>query len=184
MRFFDPMGKMVFLSPRYPGTKEKSLIFQSDNHIFMNDSFKFTKDDVFVHKIGIGFIRNSINFKLFRDEFEKLFESGIHHVTEQKLFKDKLMKSLKVVAQEIEIKVLTLEDLESGFVIWLIAVLITIIIFICEKIYFKITNEENWTKSKVVEEKNQKRKKKSAKKERPKIKTKFINVKIVKINGF
>lgn len=181
----DAEHKDFYCCLRYPGTREKSLIFQSFEIIpkVHTDNFKYTKDNIYISNRGIKFRHQSILFKPFCDEFGKLFESGILNTVEKHASFYQNMKNvtdnMKILETDKDLKVLTLEDLQSGFVIWLIAVLSAIFVFICEKIYFKITNkQEDWTESKFTKVKNQK-KKRHVKKQRPK--TKFINVKSVKM---
>lgn len=137
--FFDPMNKYVRLYLRYPETEWKTLIFQIPDY---DDSFKFTKDNFRLYQMGVTFRNNHPHFKLFRDEFEKLFECGIiqNYMNNDKkkmfvLYHDP-KSPLKIVEEKIEKKVLTLEDLKSGFVIWLVTVLIATIVFIWEKSIF------------------------------------------------
>lgn len=141
---FDPNKKHTFIYVRYPGTKSKSLIFK---HEKFNDYFKFTEDDFYVHPIGIAFEQNFIHSKLFRDEIEKIFESGITKSKQKKVFDEKNTKNgFTIVEKSIGKKVLSLEDLRAGFVIWFIAVLASIFVFNCEICYFAV--KESKTKKK------------------------------------
>lgn len=139
---FDPMKKDTYYYARYPGTKSKSLIFQSNA---FDDYYKFAKDDLFAIKKGISFQPNFTYYKLFGDEIQKLIESGIAKSHEIKYLNRKQFRGrYKIVPKEIELKVLSMEDLKAGFIIWLVAVLISIIVFIFEKIFFQITYKKDY----------------------------------------
>lgn len=155
-QLFDPTKKQAIITVRYQGTKSKSLIFQHDKY---NHCFKFMEDDFFVWKIGIAFERNFIHFKLFRDEIEKLFESGILKSQERKVYQSKKYKnSYKIVEKEIQKRVLTFDDLKAGFVIWLAAVLASSIVFIFEIICFQMSIQFSSLKFKKNEKKKNQRK--------------------------
>lgn len=144
-RIFDPNEKYATYATRYPGTKYKSLVFQAINHYEHRN--KYTKDNLSNSKMGIRFDRNYIHFKVFSDEFEKLLESGILEKFKYNPSQDKgYLDYFKIVERQIDLKILTLEDLEAGIFIWLVSVLVAIIVYICEIIYFKITKRENFHK--------------------------------------
>lgn len=162
---FDPMKKNTFIAIRYPGTKSKSLIFKQD--YLYDHSFKFTEDNFYVYKLGIAFENNFIHFKLFRDIIQKLHEMGITKSQEKKVYNDKQYKTkFDIVEKEIETRILTFDDLRAGFVIWLVAVLASIIVFIFEIVFFKISkkreNAPKIEKSKTKKRKNRKKQKSKA----------------------
>lgn len=166
---FVPKDNNALCYVRYPGTEYKSLIFQREfSPGVKSDLFKFTKDNIITSQLAVTFYKDSIFLKLFRDEFEKLFESGILNTVEKYHNNKEYRDQLKIIDEDLELKVLTLEDLQSGFVIWIVTVLISVIVFIFEKIFHKIAHKQEDVK--IVNSKKQKKKKK-----RPK--TKFINVK-------
>lgn len=142
------MKKQVLIFWRIHGTKLKSLVFKLDN---FDDYFKFADDEYDIVRMGIGFGRQFIHIKLFHDEVQKLFESGITELEAPK-FNDgrgntkgynPYSKITKIIKTEIELKVLTFEDLKAGFIIWLVAVLASsIMVFIFEIVYFKMKNNQ------------------------------------------
>lgn len=135
---------------------------------------KYTKDDFTTWSIGIEFKRHFIHFKLFRVHIQKLFESGITKSQENKIFNDvhkEVKKKNKIVEKVVETRVLTFDDLKAGFVIWLVAVLASIIVFIFEKIVYKLTNKQLCC---TAMKKSKKKKRKNKKKQKPK-KTKMIH---------
>lgn len=154
--FFDPKKKNTKAKIRFPESEWKSLIFQLPN--YFNDDFKFTKDNLATYRMGVAFQKTFIHFPLFRDEFQKLFESGIFKKNGLNPYGDynskKANNPFKIVEQEMETKVLSMEDLKSEFIIWLVTVLIAVVVFICEKIYFRISNK--------IKEKKQKKMKNCA----------------------
>lgn len=152
---------------RYPGTKEKSLIFEGEIDLGIISQFKYTKENAFTQTKALTIFKNSIFCKLLRDEFEKLMESGILNTIDRyreiKEFNDKI----KPIELEIDLKILTFEDLQSGFVIWMVTVLVAIIVFILEKIFYNITHKpEDLTNSRVFKVKKQKLKRRNAMKQR------------------
>lgn len=139
------MKRQTILLIRYPGTKLKSLIFKKADEYDHN--FKYTDDNFYVEKYGIDFEINFIYFKLFRDELIKLFESGIVKAREQKLFSNKeYKKKFEIVEKEKEIEVLSIDSLRAGFVIWIVTVLASIVVFVYEMLHFKMTNKQNNSK--------------------------------------
>lgn len=131
---------------RISDTEWKSLIFQ--NKIFDDlETFKFTKDSLSKIHMGVSFEKDFIHFPLFRDEFTKLFESDILKKYGLSDYSKEELKEFEIVSQEIERKVLSLEGLKSEFVIWLVTVFFSIIVFICEIMYFHISKKRKGKKT-------------------------------------
>jgi hypothetical protein len=136
---YDPMQKNVKPTARYPETQSKPLIFKESQQYF-----KYTKDNLVVYQMGIAFTREFIHFELFRDEFQKLFESGIVKKFGLNIYDNMnsaAKLSIMLLNKEEDPKVFSLEDLKSGFVIWLVTVLIAMVVFICEKIHYQVSNK-------------------------------------------
>lgn len=123
---------------------------------------------------------------MFQDEFQKFFESGITKFQEEKVYNDKeFKKSFKIVEKSIKTRVLTFDDLKAGFVIWLVAVLASIIVFIIETICFKlklVKNQGSTTKVKTCRKAKKRKNKKKPKKTKQIHKSKIIDVKTFKID--
>lgn len=132
---FNPIEKNVQVYLRYSQTEWKSFIFRYPS--LFDDIFKFTKDNFYSYQMGVSFEKNFTHFPLFRDEFTKLFESGILKKYGLSTYNEKTKKYYEIITQEIETKVLTVEDLHAGFVVWLVTVILAIIVFFCEILFFK-----------------------------------------------
>lgn len=174
-KYFDPSKKNAACGIRFPGTRYKSLIFTAQ---FFEHKMKYTTDNLEIWKLGIRFENNFIYFKLFYDELIKIFESGIPNLNRQYGYNNMEKEAVfKIADTKLNNRILSLEDLESGFFIWLVTLLIAIVVFIFEKIIFKIMKKDD---ASFFEEENLKIVKIKIKKRRPK-KVKFIRVKKFKI---
>lgn len=60
---------------------------------------------------------------------------------------------------------MTFDDLEAGFIIWIVTVVVAILVYICEKLYFNFTNKQKKSPklNKNVEPKNKKKRQKTYK---------------------
>lgn len=112
---------------------------------------KFAEDDVNKFKLGFVTQPNHILFKLFKDEFQKLFESGITQSIKASLKKQlekEFLEEFQVFTGERdEVAPLTLFDLKAGFVIWLVAVAVCVLVFIGEILHSQISKLIGKTKS-------------------------------------
>jgi hypothetical protein len=131
------LNKEAFTFIRYPGTNKKSMIFK--NH-YIENHLKFSKDNFHSGFIGIAFHKNSVFFQMFKTEIQKLFESGIIQNDELTFGLKRFNEIFKVHEESKNIVPLSLQMLQGGFVIWLIAVFISIMTFVAEIIFNKILN--------------------------------------------
>jgi hypothetical protein len=92
---------------------------------------RLLKEGLFMEWIGMKFKRNSEYFEIFDEKLQQLVTAGIidHLISFRKE-----MLNLKRYAHlyRDEPQVLTMKNLEAGFVIWLISVSIAVCVFICE----------------------------------------------------
>jgi hypothetical protein len=129
----------IFEFPRYPKSHDKkSMIFKLGKSI---NSFKFLDDNLFTVTSGIVSNKNCIFYKLMRDNVQKLFEAGITQklkgtkYTNLQFYKD-LIKVHDTTKNWIP---LDLTMLEAGFIIWLIAVAISILVLLIEVLFYYLS---------------------------------------------
>jgi hypothetical protein len=124
---------------RYPGTHDKPMMFKIQN---FPHPYKFMQDNVKEESYGISSSRNNILFKTFMNYVEKLFESGITQTfksikyTNFKEYED----LFEIYEPSIGLAPLNMTMLEAGFVIWLVAVGISLLVFIGEILIFYFSN--------------------------------------------
>jgi hypothetical protein len=137
----NQLHKNVNLSlpiPRFQGTHDKSMTFHVKNR---ENLYKFPSDNVGKISYGIGSPKYSPVFKLFKDNVEKLFESGILQKLKGIKHNDGSLYNdvFKVVEiPEARYIPISLTMLESGFIIWLVAVGASIVVFFVEIIHFNV----------------------------------------------
>lgn len=125
--------------PRYQGNYDKSMIFSVKN---MSGLYKFSTENVYSLSMGFALTRTNVLFKLFRDNIQRLHETGIlPYQLKTVRFSD--YGNMKKIFTPVEIPeasyvTLNLDVLKAGFVIWLVTVVISILSFIVENIHFHI----------------------------------------------
>lgn len=135
--FFDL--KQAYSFERISGSESFSKPFKQIQGTKTNP-MKFLRDNFYVGKFGFLFRKTSI-FKLFIENFQRLFEAGI-----LKYLHDKEYEPVIVDLEFIDDKILKLDNyetlslskLEAGIVIWLVSVLIAIFGFICEILHYNL----------------------------------------------
>lgn len=138
----DKASKMYFYQkdinflPRFPGSEKKPhQMYKMDGS---NHTFKLSKDNLLVMPTGIGSQRHNVLFKPFKKAIQRLFEAGItQHFPGANFFDNYSKKTFTVHDPKKELAPLSLEDLKTGFVIWLCAVLIAIFSFFGEILYYQ-----------------------------------------------
>lgn len=126
--------------PRYPGTHDNpSMVFD----FFRCDyPVKFLRDNVQVFTGGLSSPKNCPMFKFLKENVQRLFESGITQTLKGIKLNSLLdyKEIFQVHENSITIVPLNLTMLEAGFVIWLTSVVISILVFFVEIIYFNLSN--------------------------------------------
>lgn len=127
---------------KHPDTREKkSMMFKVFN---FHQIVKFLDDKIHFdyNYYGILSPRNCIFFKLLRDNVEMLFEGGIIQnfktikITSSKVYNE----NFEVIEPKLDYWiVLNLTILESGFVIWLVSVALSVLVFIAEIIHYHLS---------------------------------------------
>lgn len=124
--------------PRYPGTHDKSMLFN-----FTNCSYpiKFLSDNLFVLTSGISSPKNNPMFKMFRENIQRLHESGITQKLKGIKYSnhESYKKIIRVHEEPAKFVPMNLTMLEAGFIIWLVAVAISIVVFFCEIMFYHIS---------------------------------------------
>jgi hypothetical protein len=123
---------------RYPENRDKSLIFSVRT---LSGLYKFSTENVYILSLGFALRKNDFRFKLFRDTFQRLHEAGIiPYKLKDARYSD--YGNYKKIIEPVEVPKsyvpLDLRILEAGFIIWLVAVGISIIVFIGEIVHFNI----------------------------------------------
>lgn len=131
--FLDPDSKNTLLMPRFPGTDKKSVLFY---HREKANLMKIMKNDLFKSPLGFATVRNSIFFRMFKINLQRLFEAGITNIFNIEQVRIELVGNYKVTEANDEPKVLTMQDLKAGFIIWLVAVSGAILVFFGEIVFF------------------------------------------------
>lgn len=111
---------------------------------FFNDPIKFTSDNIATYNIAFIMRRNSIYYKNFREVIQRLFEAGIlEQIPGISMFAKSTRGSSGFDAFEMHFKkyerkkdqvVLSLDYLHAGFLVWVGAVIVSIIVFVGELI--------------------------------------------------
>lgn len=105
-----------------------------------NDPAKLTKDSFFKIPYGFSARKNNIFYNILQKNIQKLFESGITNKVPGKSFNDysnfkSRIKKLEYNVERGDWTPLTMDHLRAGFVIWIVTVSISIIVFIFEIIH-------------------------------------------------
>lgn len=124
--------------PRYPGTHDKSMLFN-----FTNCSYpmKFLSDNLFDLTSGFSSPKNNPMFKMFRENIQRLHESGITQKLKGIKYSnhESYKKIIRVHEELAKFVPMNLTMLEAGFIIWLVAVAISIVVFFCEIMFYHIS---------------------------------------------
>lgn len=131
------MGSLVPL-PRYPGTNDHpNMLFRTQ---YYDRPVKFLKDNIIIHSSGVSSPRDVPQFKMFKTNLQSLFEAGIipYKLKAAKFsyYYELHGSNFKVAEDPPKFMPMNFTLLEAGFVIWLIAVAITILVFFGEIIFF------------------------------------------------
>lgn len=119
--------------PSISAMKYRSFYYQN-----YEDPVKFTEENIQVILYGLLMDKNNIFFKLFRKKLQQLFESGITNIIPGKSYFDQretVESTYEVHEEKLQKVKLSLNHLKGGFVIWLISLTLTILIFFMEIIY-------------------------------------------------
>lgn len=123
-------GTMVL--PRFPGTDKKSMELDFPKYDLL---LKFTKDDFFSDIFGFSTKPNHILFKIFRDEIQKLYETGntINYDPIRVFYLKGRNDNIPVVHEaDKAAKALTIDRLSAGFIIWLVSLFLTSLLLLAE----------------------------------------------------
>jgi len=150
--------KHVFISMRPPGSEKKSHVYKMFK---LNNTYKFPKDNFVSYLSGFTLEKNHILFKPLKKNLQRLFEAGVmeKYPGKNMFFDyDNLMKPFDPPTDPV---VLTLTHLQAGFMIWLCAVLIAILSFFGEIIFYHLTMQIKRIRGKIkILQKRKKRMKK------------------------
>lgn len=127
-----------FTLPRYPGTHDKKSMML--NLLGYDQPVKFIEENVIEFSSGISSKKNCIFFKLLKDNVQRLFEAGITQKLKSTKYTNdpNYIKLLNVHEQAKNWAPLDLTMLEAGFIIWLVAVGISILVFFGEIIFYRV----------------------------------------------
>jgi hypothetical protein len=105
-----------------------------------SDPVKFCKDSMLRQFVGKVFINTDYLYEIFHNAFQRLFEAGItgflaekYNIRGYKLPSErKALRNLEIHKEAKEFVVLSMTDLRPGFIIWLVTVAASILVFIGE----------------------------------------------------
>lgn len=121
---------------------------------------KLTNDKFSSYTIGIEFYTNDIFYRVFQKKIQRLQESGIlkhwydNHTFFQNLINSRIGAFIPYNPERGEVGPLKFIELKAGFVIWLVAVFGSILVFIAEHVYYFISKK--LTKSRRIHKKTTK----------------------------
>lgn len=145
--------------PRYIGTDKKSMIFQFIN---FTNPVKFSKDNIFSFPMSICFRNNDVLFITFKTQIRRLIEAGITSTFEDQTisYEKNYRDMFKVLDKGKDFAPLSLEMLDAGFIIWTVSLLLALLSFICENIFYgcPILMKKLKDESKIIKNKFKKRK--------------------------
>lgn len=108
---------------------DSNLLVQLLENIEFIDA-KFLKESLMTDSNVLYLPAHSIFFNLFNEKFKQMFEAGLFNFYIREITVGFVEKSLKVFKEPFQ--VLTLEELEAGFVVSLIPLLFAIAVFCVE----------------------------------------------------
>lgn len=116
-------------------------------HANYSEPVKFAKGYVARGITGIFGHKEDLFFVTFKNEFQKLFEAGITNVVklnssksfDEKVMNSKLHKDFTVYDEKKELVPMSMSQLSAGFIIWFSAILIVILVFFLEILYYKLS---------------------------------------------
>jgi hypothetical protein len=107
--------------------------------------FKLSKSDFWRETMGFFTNINNIFSKVFKDNFQHFFETGISNKFRKDIIDKHTLqeyyKNFSPYKEKKEPVPLSFTMLQSGFVIWLVAVATATIFFFAEIIHFRITTK-------------------------------------------
>lgn len=141
---FTECDKVGYYLVRMPITYDRKLQFTSKYFEF---PIKYIKEDIMVGYAGLAMPQNDVLYKTFRHYVRQLFEAGI-----LKTFSGSSLASYLVSKDyEYDLKthyydqyentVLSVEILKAGFIIWIVCVIVAILSFIGELLWFHSQNK-------------------------------------------
>jgi hypothetical protein len=108
--------------------------FQIINQMY-NRCGIFLHETLLTRSVGLATTRNHILFDLVEDVLQHTISTGIPQQMDK--YYDNIILKVEPKFVEDEPKVLTLKDLAFGFNIWLIAIALSITVFVLELIHFQ-----------------------------------------------
>lgn len=103
---------------------------------------KFSKDNMLTVLLGFGLVRNDIFYGTFRDEFQRLFESGIIQKCQANIDEVNGMsedgENIRLYEKKKKDEVLSWKHLYAGFYLWLGACCLSFLAFISEHVAFRL----------------------------------------------
>jgi hypothetical protein len=99
---------------------------------------KFVQDNLYTFNTGFYLRQNDPIFKILKKVFQRLFEAGVLNYSYEMFSSAYQREMIEYTGEREEVKSLSLFDLRAGFIIWLVAVSICILIFIGEILHFQM----------------------------------------------
>jgi hypothetical protein len=165
--YFDYKFKNVFYGPKL--YHRSTRFFKFDGY---DDPIKYTTDNLLFRKAGISIPRNNILYKLLKEKLVIFFEAGIlgKNFSNIKNLERTNVDTTYVpyILERSSWDPLSMEHLNPGFVIWIISVLLTIIVFIFEVVFF------NFAKMKLKQKFKMSKRRRRIKKHKQKKKKLFL----------
>lgn len=130
---FHKIGYESIFDPTFKGSIQVNQDYLIDFATASNGKFldRVLKENLYVEISGLEMPRNHRFYEIFDEKFQQLFAAGIiDHYRDKwvKLTKPKHYRHLRDSCP----KVLTMELLEAGFVVWLVSLTAAFVVFVCE----------------------------------------------------
>jgi hypothetical protein len=137
--YFDHKLKHVSASERMKTSKKFYINYFHENTQY---PLKFAKDNLANQKLGFRMFKNEILYPFFKKNFQRLFEAGIFKVFGKKLTEVQNINDFSpYTGERVTVEPLSMSILQAGFVIWLIAVFICILVFFGEIFHYKLSQK-------------------------------------------
>lgn len=144
----DSDAQNVLLNPKSHINQETGKIYDTSfraAHFIKGEFYNFFVDSsdgqllkrtwqnpVSTNLYGMAFRRNHKLFEIFNEKCQQLFEGGFFENYVQDYRNDKNPKRYEKFAEPEGPKILTMKHLEAGFMVWIVSVMFSIFVFMCE----------------------------------------------------
>lgn len=144
--FFNYAAKNTKIVTRPHEIKHLASYYKHKNY---SDPVKFAKNSFATDFTGIIAHRDNAFYETFKNAFQRLFEAGITSVINVKSSNKEVGKAIdrllskhsheefKVYNEKKELVALSLSHLSPGFIIWLTALVLVILVFFLEILHYK-----------------------------------------------